>query len=71
MPRQKDRKRVTAPQSQATRITVTLPQDEYETVRSIADDHRASASWVVREAVSEYLTRRSSQLLGQRAKVKP
>lgn len=39
----------------ATRITVTLPPDSYETVVRMAKHKRVSTSWVVRDAVDKYL----------------
>jgi hypothetical protein len=39
----------------ATRITVTLPPDCYETVVRLAKQKRVSTSWVVRDAVDRYL----------------
>lgn len=43
--------------SDSTRITVTLPQADYEQVCRIAKSKRVSASWVVRDAVTDYLHR--------------
>ena len=41
--------------SNSTRITVTLPETDYEHVCKIAAANRVSASWVVRDAVSKYV----------------
>jgi predicted transcriptional regulator len=38
-----------------TRITVTLPPNDYDTVRRIAKAKKVSASWVVRDAVEIYV----------------
>ena len=39
----------------ATRITVTLPQQNYEIVVRMAKNKRVSTSWIVRDAVANYL----------------
>ena len=39
----------------STRITVSLPQESYETVVRIAKNKRVSTAWVVRDAVDKYL----------------
>ncbi|WCJ60308.1 ribbon-helix-helix domain-containing protein [Fontisphaera persica] len=39
----------------ATRITVTLPPDNYELLVRVARNKKVSASWVVRDAVEKYL----------------
>ena len=39
----------------ATRITVTLPQENYEVVVRMAKNKRVSTSWIVRDAVEKYL----------------
>lgn len=39
----------------STRITVTLPRNDYEHICRIADAKRVSASWVVRDAVNAYV----------------
>ncbi len=38
-----------------TRITVTIPFEDYEAVRRIAKSKKVSASWVVRDAVEIYV----------------
>lgn len=42
--------------AKACRITVTLPPEDYKELCAIAEKHRVSASWVVRDAVDRYLT---------------
>jgi len=44
-----------AQERKATRITVTLPKDSYETVVRMAKSKRVSTSWIVRDAVENYL----------------
>lgn len=39
-----------------TRITVTLPPSDYETVCRLAKAKKVSASWIVRDALEKYLT---------------
>lgn len=39
-----------------TRITVTLPPRDYETVCRLAKAKKVSASWIVRDALEKYLT---------------
>lgn len=39
----------------ATRITVTLPPENYELLVRMAKSRKVSASWVVRDAVEKYL----------------
>ena len=39
----------------ATRITVTLPSENYELLVRVARTKKVSASWVVRDAVEKYL----------------
>jgi hypothetical protein len=39
----------------STRITVTLPHDDYDQVLLKAKALRVSAAWVVRDAVEKYL----------------
>ena len=39
----------------ATRITVTLPPENYELLVRVARTKKVSASWVVRDAVEKYL----------------
>ncbi len=44
-----------AAKTSGTRITVTLPPDDYTEVRRIAKEKKVSASWVVRDAVERYV----------------
>lgn len=37
------------------RTTVSIPIDEYERLRSIAEQKRVSIAWVVRDAIAQYL----------------
>jgi hypothetical protein len=39
----------------ATRITVTLPQEDYEVVVRMAKNKKVSTSWIVRDAVDKYI----------------
>jgi metal-responsive CopG/Arc/MetJ family transcriptional regulator len=41
----------------ATRITVTLPPEDYEEVVRLSKEKRVSASWIVRDAVANYVVR--------------
>jgi len=41
--------------SSGTRITVTIPPEDYETVRRMAKVKKVSASWIVRDAVEKYV----------------
>jgi predicted transcriptional regulator len=43
--------------SNGTRITVTVPPQDYEVVRSMAKDRKVSAAWIVRDAVEKYIQR--------------
>lgn len=43
------------PKASGTRITITLPREHYEHVRSMAKNKRVTASWIVRDAVAKYL----------------
>jgi hypothetical protein len=38
------------------RVTVSLPQGDYNRLEEIACQKRVSVAWVIREAVTEYLT---------------
>lgn len=44
-----------APKPCGTRITITLPPEDYGQVLQLAKKKRVSASWVVRDAVAKYL----------------
>jgi hypothetical protein len=39
-----------------TRITVSVPNPDYERLQRVAESKRVSMSWVVRDAVERYLT---------------
>lgn len=39
----------------ATRITVTIPRNDYEVVVQMAKAKRVSTAWVVRDAVEKYI----------------
>lgn len=41
------------------RTSVSLPSEDYAELERIAEQHRVSVAWVVREAVTRYLTDRS------------
>ena len=41
---------------QVTRITVSLSKDDYDEITRIAQSKKVSASWVVRDAVDQYLS---------------
>jgi metal-responsive CopG/Arc/MetJ family transcriptional regulator len=60
-------KQEAATQTGPMRITVTLPRDDYERVCLIANTKKVSASWVVRDAVEEYL-RLDTPLFGKNLK---
>lgn len=47
------------------RVTVSLPDEQYEMLERIAVDKKVSLSWVMREAVGHYLEERWP-LLSQR-----
>jgi len=38
-----------------TRITVTIPPEDYATVRRLAKEKKVSASWIIRDAVEKYV----------------
>jgi metal-responsive CopG/Arc/MetJ family transcriptional regulator len=40
----------------STRITVTLPPENYELLVRMAKNRKVSASWMVRDAVDKYLS---------------
>ncbi|WP_137939182.1 ribbon-helix-helix domain-containing protein [Chitinivorax sp. B] len=40
-----------------TRTTVSLPVEQLERLQQMADQHRLSLAWLVRQAVSEFLER--------------
>jgi metal-responsive CopG/Arc/MetJ family transcriptional regulator len=42
-------------QSNGTRITVSIPQQDYDAVLRMAKEKKVSASWIVRDAVEKYI----------------
>jgi Ribbon-helix-helix protein, copG family. len=42
---------------QPARLTVTLDENDYQRVCSLADQNDVSAAWVIRRAVHDYLER--------------
>jgi hypothetical protein len=49
---------VPAKEERPARMTVTLPWQDYSRLVSQAKQHRLSASWVIRDAVENYLKQR-------------
>ena len=47
----------TGQQASGTRITVTIPPQDYAAVRSMAKKKKVSAAWIVRDAVEKYIQR--------------
>lgn len=45
----------TAPAERTVRASVSFPEDQYAELERIAQGHRVSLAWVVREAVQSYL----------------
>ena len=45
----------TGQQARGTRITVTVPPQDYAAVRSMAKNKKVSAAWIVRDAVEKYI----------------
>lgn len=45
----------TGQQASGTRITVTIPPQDYAAVRSMAKNKKVSAAWIVRDAVERYI----------------
>lgn len=43
-------------EKKATRVTVSLPTESYETVVRMAKSKKVSTAWIVRDAVEKYLT---------------
>ncbi len=43
-------------EKQVTRITVTLPAENYNLLVRMAKNKKVSASWLVRDAVDKYLS---------------
>ena len=54
----KARKKSLAPKDAVgvTRITVSVPAADYEHLLRVAENKRVSISWVVRDAVDQYLS---------------
>lgn len=53
------------PESAAmVRRTVSLPADEFVELERIASERRVSVSWVVRDAVTQYLASRTPLFTG-------
>ena len=48
-------KTIEADPKKATRITVSLPSESYESLLRMAKSKKVSAAWVVRDAVDKYL----------------
>ena len=46
-------------ESGSTRVSITVPNSDYNELRLVAKDKRVSVAWVVREAVTHYLRIRS------------
>ena len=42
-------------QAHCTRITVTIPPQDYAVVRNMAKSKKVSAAWIVRDAVEKYI----------------
>jgi metal-responsive CopG/Arc/MetJ family transcriptional regulator len=49
----------TGQRSNGTRITVTIPPQDYDVVLRMAKEKKVSASWIVRDAVEKYIQRES------------
>jgi hypothetical protein len=41
--------------SNGTRITVSIPRQDYEVVQRMAKEKKVSAAWIVRDAVEKYI----------------
>ena len=46
-------------EGQAKRITVTLADDDYREICTLAKSQKVSASWIVRDAIDQYLSDRN------------
>jgi hypothetical protein len=44
------------PRKKATRISVTLPPNDYDSVVRMAHSKRVSTAWIIRDAVEKYLS---------------
>ncbi len=47
------RRRKQASSADSTRLTVTLPQDEYEFLKNYAQEEDRSIAWVIRKAINK------------------
>lgn len=54
----------TTPAERTVRASVSFPEDQYAELERIAQEHRVSLAWVVREAVQTYLVQRWPLLEG-------
>lgn len=52
----------TTPAENTVRASVSFPEDQYVELERIAQQHRVSLAWVVREAVQTYLVTRGPLL---------
>lgn len=43
----------------SVRTTVSLPSDQYQELQQIAESNGLSISWVIRQAVGDFLTKHS------------
>jgi metal-responsive CopG/Arc/MetJ family transcriptional regulator len=55
MAKNSPRRTTTGQRSNGTRITVTIPPQDYDAVRRMAKEKKVSASWIVRDAVEKYI----------------
>ncbi len=37
------------------RLTISIPEDHYDAVERLSKDRRVSRSWIIREAIREYV----------------
>jgi len=40
-------------------MSITIPADDYEDLKRLADRNRVSIAWVVRDAIQDYLKRQA------------
>lgn len=59
-----------APAENTVRASVSFPEDQYAELERLAQVHRVSLAWVVREAVQSYLVTRRQLLDGVATKEK-
>lgn len=50
-------KKLPAPKLSGTRLTVTIPPNDYEIVLTMAKEKKVSASWIVRDAIEKYVAK--------------